>query len=231
MFHFKEFSVADDRCGMKVGVDGVLLGACAHHENPMNILDVGTGSGLIALMLAQKFPDANVHGIDLDPGAVEQARRNIQESNFTNEFKITQGNFLNQTTDLKYDLIVANLPYFNDGGHFKDTQRDLARSAKYLPAHSFLEKASKCLNTGGKIFIIYPFSENNKIKHNLTKHHLFLNKTIAIKGNSNSPPKRAVYEFSKTNTTGGSEQMVIEISRGNYTTAYQELTKDFYLNF
>src|SRR6056297_3070564 len=113
VFHFKQFSVHQDRCAMKVGTDGVLLGAWAGTNiQPRKILDVGTGTGLIALMMAQRFPDATIQGLEIEPEAAEQAQENVTRSPFAERVKIEHGDFFNWDTREQYDLIVSNPPFY-----------------------------------------------------------------------------------------------------------------------
>jgi tRNA1Val (adenine37-N6)-methyltransferase len=251
MFKFKQFSIEDSNCGMKIGVDGVLLGAWIQQKNVKNILDVGTGSGLIALMLAQKHPKASIQVVEIEKEASIQAIANFNASKFNNTFKVYQEDFLSCEFDLivgnsvdmrrssKFDLIVSNLPYFNDGGIFDDHKRNLARSAKYLPLQDFIIKAELLLKDNGSIYFIYPSVSLDQIIREVKNTKLSLVTVVDIKGNSAAEAKRCLIKLLKTPRTLNAktqldfqrESITIEESRGEYTAQYKELCKDFYLKF
>jgi len=236
---------------MKIGVDGVLLGSWIQQVNVENILDVGTGSGLIALMLAQKHPLANITAVEIEKEAALQAIDNFTSSKFTNRFNVLIENFLNcksdskadslidQLSKSKFDIIVANLPYFNDGGVFEDNKRDLARSAKHLPLQDFIIKAEQILSISGSIYFIYPSVNLDQVMSIVKECNLSLETVVDIKGNRNSEVKRCLIKLSMTPNNLSHEDRVnfqreiltIEESRGNYTKQYKELCKDFYLKF
>ncbi len=241
MFQFKQFSINDSNCGMKVGVDGVLLGAWISQSSASEILDVGTGSGLIALMMAQKFPKANIHGIEMEKEAVNQAQENFKASNFKNKFRLHHADFLNfdeqkknKKTAAQYDLIISNLPYFSgDEQHFSNHKRFLARSSANLPLKSFLAKSSELLSEKGSIYFVYPKSELSNVYIAVRASHLHIQGVLYIKGTEKSTVKRCLFKLKKepptTNCTF--KELTIEKARGHFTKQYKEFCKDFYLKF
>ncbi|MFT6716357.1 MAG: tRNA1Val (adenine37-N6)-methyltransferase [Saprospiraceae bacterium] len=244
MFQFKQFSISDSDCGMKIGVDGVLLGAWIQDESPANILDVGTGSGLIALMMAQKFPKAIIHAVEIESDAIKQASKNFINSPFDNQFITHEIDFLrvdkllsnDKNTAVKFDIIVANLPYFDDGGSFIDSKRDLARSSKHLPLETFFIRSIALLENQGSMYFIYPNNETDHIKELADQVGFQIDTIVQIQGNPDTTVKRCLYKASKwepsTNYRAPENQLlVIEIERGKYTKEYKELCKDFYLKF
>lgn len=235
MFRFKKFSVDDSDCGMKIGVDGVLLGAWIQHNFPKTILDVGTGSGLIALMLAQKFPEAAIHAVEIEAEAAAQAVNNFSASPFGNNFNVLEDDYLKaELAENSFDIIVSNLPYFSDGGIFDSHKRDKARSSKHLPLKHFVKKSANLLNDYGAMYFIYPSTDVKNIIELADQENLHVNTIINIQGNQNSKVKRCLFKLSKSyspNPERRIQHLVIEINRGEYTAAYKELCKDFYLKF
>ena len=171
-FQFKQFSISHDKCAHKVGTDGVLLGAWAGVENPKHILDVGSGSGLIALMLSQRFPNAQVTGIELDTPSAIQAKENADNSPFKGRVEIVKGDFLQFTFAEKFDLIVSNPPFFKGNTSTGKTERDRARHEEHLPQAEFLQKAISILSKQGMLALILPREEGSFFKHEAEKQGL-----------------------------------------------------------
>lgn len=240
MFRFKQFSVEDCDCGMKVGVDGVLLGAWIAHKNPVRILDVGTGSGLIALMLAQKYPKAKIDAVEIEESAARQAQKNFENNSFRNDFKVHENDFLDLEPDNfhpaqdKFDIIVSNLPYFKEGPKITDQKRDLARSARYLPLKQFLLKSKNMLATNGAIYLVYPSEIIQSLNSLNDEFNLHVDSVLSVRGNSNSDVKRCLLKITHNQLQqppASYEEIVIEKSRNVYTEQYKKLCQEFYLKF
>ena len=230
-FQFKQFTVNQDRCAMKVGTDGTLLGAWANApEGPCKILDIGTGTGLVALMMAQRFPESQVFGVDIDPEAVIQATQNAEASPFSDRIKISECDATKMTDKEEFDVIVCNPPYFIDSLTCPKDQRTLARHAVSLTYESLMQAAKKLLKNDGKISIVIPTENNDIIESAATFAGLFITRLCLIKTTPNKLPKRQLIEFSKQqNQKIDFKEEILEMIPNQRSVWYHELTKDFYI--
>ena len=230
-FTFKQFHVNHDQCAMKVGTDGILLGAWAALENAKNILDLGTGSGLIALMLAQRSaPDCQIYGVELDPAAAQQARENAAHSPWQSRVQIIEQDVAQfcQQTELKFDLIVANPPYFAQGVDCRDGQRNQARYTTTQTHADWLNWAENCLSEKGKISFILPFDAAKNLQKNTA---LYCAQSCFIITKQGKAPQRMLLRFSKQPCETEQSELIIYDENNQYSEAFVQLTKDFYLNF
>ncbi len=235
VFKFKEFEVTHEKSAMKIGTDGVLLGAWVHApacgtavENPKKILDIGTGTGLIALMLAQRFPNAQLKGIEIDKNASEEAKHNVSESKFGKRISVVQTSLQDFVSDEKFDLILSNPPFF-ELTHKETSARNKARQQSDLTFEELIFYAEKLLAKKGKLSIIIPFESVSYFTELASKFHLFPEKITHVKGNENAAFKRSLLLFSRDKSAVQTDELTIEISRNVYTEDYISLTKDFYL--
>jgi tRNA1Val (adenine37-N6)-methyltransferase len=234
-FVFKQFTIKQDKCAMKVGTDAVVLGAWIKPNGSKSILDVGTGTGIIALMLAQKS-QAQIEAIDIDESSFEQACQNISESPFATQIHVIHSSFQDfsdKHKDKKFDLIVTNPPYFEQSLKSSHEQRSYARHADYLPFEDLLTGVKKLLSNKGKFCLILPTLEAEKFRELAEKKGLFLSKLLRVKSKADKDhAKRYVMQFEFVPTEFSEETLIIEnTDRHNYTDAYKQLTKDYYLNF
>lgn len=234
-FVFKQFTIKQDKCAMKVGTDAVVLGAWIKPNGSKSILDIGTGTGIIALMLAQKT-DALIEAIDIDELSVEQAKQNVSESPFAGKIQVFHSSFQNFASiheNKKYDLIVTNPPYFEQSLKSTLEQRSYARHADYLPFEELLNGVKKILSPKGKFCLILPTLEAEKFRVLAEKKGFFLSKLLRVKSKADKEnAKRHVMQFEFIPTEFSEETLIIENSeRHDYTEAYKQLTKDYYLNF
>lgn len=213
---------------MKIGTDGVLLGAWAHVENPGNILDIGTGTGLIALMLAQRFPHAKLTGIEIDQNAFEEARFNVSTSKFRNRINVLHTSLQEFHSNEKYDLIVSNPPFF-ELTHKEISARNKARQQSDLTFEEMINYAEKLLSENGSFAVIIPFKSEIYFIDLASEFYLFPYKITRVKGNENLPFKRSLMLFSRNQSIVQTGELTIEISRNVYTEEYISLTKAFYL--
>lgn len=230
-FSFKQFTVFHDKCAMKVGTDGVLLGAWADIENAKTILDVGTGSGLMALMVAQRNPNASICAIDIDSNAVEQAKENVRNSVFSSRITVFQRSLQDFTavyTDT-FDAIICNPPFFENSLKSPDTQRTIARHDYSLPLDELLFSSKKLLSEEGRIALIVPCDKLSKIEAICETLSLFITRKTDVKPLPNNEPKRILLEISKVKKDFLEDEIVIETSRHCYSEEYVRLTKEFYL--
>jgi tRNA1Val (adenine37-N6)-methyltransferase len=213
---------------MKVGVDGVLLGAWADCRNIKNALDVGTGSGLIALMLAQRS-DAFIHAVDIDENACKQAEINFNNSPFYNRLSVEHRDFRNFTSSVQYDLIVSNPPYFADSLKSPDRNRTLARHNEYLPLDVLIKKCASLLSPQGKVAFILPFDRWESAQTSAIENRLFLRRKTLISSLQNNPPKRVLPEYSFIDQDTIENSFYIGKTKQTYSDEYRALTEDFYL--
>lgn len=229
-FHFKKFSIHQGQTAMKVGTDGVLLGAWAQAENPTKILDVGTGTGLIALMMAQRFPTAEITGIEIDKHAFNQSKENVDNSIFNQQVEIIQGDFLNFDTAFRFDLIVCNPPFYLNWHSAENESRSIARHGNPDQLISWIKKSQELLTENGVISLIIPMTYYDFLRENINK--LYINKICRVKPNSSKPAHRILVEMSRTKKTLLESEIEIEQNvRHHYSELYVKLCKDFYLNF
>ena len=230
-FQFKEFTVEQDKCAMKIGTDGVLLGAWAQVENEFSILDIGAGTGLIALMLAQRSTAELIDALEIDSPAFEQAVQNFENSPWGDRlfcYHASLQEFAEEIDDT-YELIVSNPPFFTDNFPSENKERALARFEDALPFSHLVKAVAKLLDPKGKFAVVVPYKEEESFVALAQKNGLFLNKSCRVKGTETSPIKRSLLQFSFTEQTPIFESLVIEIERHVYTKEYTALTKDFYL--
>lgn len=213
---------------MKIGTDGVLLGAWVNAENPKKILDIGTGTGLILLMLAQRFSQAKLTGIEIDENAFLEAQFNVSESIFKERCIVIHSSLQEFQSDEKFDLIVSNPPFF-ELTHKEISSRNTARQHSDLTFEQLLFHAEKLLNLDGKLAVIIPFESEEKFIKIAKNLKLFPQKITHVKGNENAQFKRSLMMFSRKNSEVEIDELVIEMSRNVYTQDYISLTKDFYL--
>ena len=227
-FRFKQFTVYHDLCTMKVGVDGVILGAWSDYRNIKYALDVGTGSGLIALMLAQRSK-ANIHAIDIDENACKQAEINFNNSSFQDRLNIEHIAFQEFSSSLKYDLIVSNPPYFSRSLKSPDKNRNIARHNDSLPLEDFFKKSASILNSHGKIALIIPFDQFGETNSLALENKLFLVRKTLVSSIQNQPPKRVLMEYSLIDKTVKEDDFYIGKTKQTYSNEYKALTEVFYL--
>lgn len=220
---------------MKVGTDGVLLGAWAPIEhNPYSILDIGAGTGLIALMLAQRSFAEQIDALEIDEEAYEQATDNFENSPWNDRlfcFHAGLDEFVEEPED-EYDLIVSNPPFYSEDYKTDNEQRDLARFADAMPFEDLIEAADLLLSENGVFAVIIPFKEEEKFITLADEFELYPLKITRVKGTPTTEIKRSLLAFSRKETAHILiDELIIEISRHQYTPEYIELTKDFYLKF
>lgn len=233
-FKFKEFTVAQDRCAMKIGTDGVLLGAWTSLENnPFSILDIGAGTGILALMMAQRSHAELIDALEIDEDAYEQAVENFENSNWGDRlfcYHSAFDEFVEEMKDEeKYDLIISNPPFYSAEYQSENKERNQARFAEALPFNELLEGVSILLAEDGNFNAIIPSSEENQFIELAQNFNLYPNRITRVKGNKDSGIKRSLLSFQFGNCTPAIDELIIEISRHNYTEEYKNLVSPFYL--
>jgi len=233
LFQFKQFAVNQDQCAMKIGTDGVLLGSWTPIENnPNTILDIGTGTGIIALMLAQRSDAQQIDALEIDENAYEQAVDNFENSPWSDRlfcFHAGLDEFIEEPED-EYDLIISNPPFYTDDFRSENEQRDLARFQEAMPFEDLVEAAALLLSETGIFSVIIPFKEEEKFIALANEYDLFPIKITRVKGTPTTEIKRSLLAFRKYELPVLlADELVIETSRHQYTAEYIALTHDFYL--
>lgn len=231
-FRFKQFSIKQTQSAMKVGTDSVLLGAWTPCLQPKKILDIGAGTGILSLMMAQRT-NAKIEAIEIDKDTFEECSYNFEQSLWKDRLTCYHSDikhFKNENT--KYDLIISNPPFFTENTFSNQEKRNLARFTQSLSFESLLGCVNNLLCENGIFSVVIPFQKEIIFTQIAQKNNLFPQKITRVKGSINSEIKRSLLIFSKKQTQNiPLDEISIEISRHNYTDEYQELTKDFYLNF
>ena len=233
-FTFKKFHITDNHTAMKVGTDGVLLGAWA--KGGLKVLDIGTGTGLIALMMAQRFPTAQIDAIEIDKGALKDARFNVSQSPFNNRINIINSPLqdykpCNETQEEGiYDAIVCNPPYFINSLKNPLQQRTTARHTDSLSHQELIYHSKRLLKPNGSLSIIIPSNNKDILEAEAIFNGLSILKITNIKTKSSKPAKRCLIEFGKDATTECKiEEQVLNDDMGARTMWYKNLTQAFYI--
>jgi tRNA1Val (adenine37-N6)-methyltransferase len=232
-FVFKQFKIIQDKCAMKVGTDAVLLGSWVNTSNANSILDIGTGTGIIALMLAQRS-NAEIDAIDIDSNAAIQASENVYACKWKEHIHVHHISLQQYAlqTDKKFDLIVSNPPFFIDSSKALEESRSNARHTDQLPYDDLLKGVLKLLNPTGKFYVILPTKESEQFRDLAEENKLFLTKLTRVITRTDKPEKRWLMRFEFTRKSFSEDSITIEEDeRHSYTEAYKDLTKDYYLAF
>jgi tRNA1Val (adenine37-N6)-methyltransferase len=232
IFNFKQFTIQQDRCAMKVGTDSVLLGAWTPVENnPFSVLDIGAGTGILSLMLAQRSNAEQIDALEIDEEAYEQCVDNFENSPWDDRlfcFHAGLDEFVDDPED-EYDLIISNPPFYTDEYKSGNVSRDLARFEDALPFKDIIEAANLLLSENGIFSVIIPFKEEQKFIE-LAKHfELYSFKMTRVKGTPTTEIKRSLIAFSRIEKEIFIDELIIETARHQFTEDYIALTKDFYL--
>ncbi len=233
-FVFKQFKILQDKCAMKVGTDAVLLGSWVNASNAEAILDIGTGTGIIALMLAQKST-AVIDAIDIDKNAFMQAAENAAECRWKNRINTYHVSLQQYSSGCSrcYDLIVSNPPYFVDSSKALEESRTNARHTDQLPFVDLLNGVLNLLKESGKFYVILPTKESQQFRELAEEQKLFLTKLTRVITRTDRPEKRLLmkFEFNCPKTIDEDCIIIEKDERHSYTDEYKELTKDYYLGF
>lgn len=231
-FRFKQFTVFHDRCAMKVGTDGVLLGAWANITSAEAILDIGTGTGLVALMLAQRSP-ALIDAVEIDAAAWSQARENVLRSPWSDRIQVYHSSLQDYVVSCprRYDLIVSNPPFFAKAYKAAELSRTLARHSDFLQPLDLLQGAQKLLTEQGKLVLIYPTEEAEIFVEKAELLGFYLQQKLSVKPKSKGVIKRILLELGQQKQPVQETQIALESARHIYTPEFIDLIKDFYLKY
>jgi tRNA1Val (adenine37-N6)-methyltransferase len=231
-FQFKQFSVAQDRCAMKVGTDAVLLGAWSALDHmPNTILDIGSGTGILALIMAQRSTAELIDALEIDADAYEQCVYNFETSDWGDRlfcYHASLDEFVDEIEDT-YDLIISNPPFYTDHFKSRNEARNKARFEDALPFEELLTSVSKLLSVTGQLNVIIPFSEEINFISLAKNVDLYPIRILRVRGQEESPVKRSLISFTFQENKIEVSELTIEITRHHYTHDYINLTKDFYL--
>ena len=231
-FQFKQFSVAQDRCEMKVGTDAVLLGAWSALDHmPNTILDIGSGTGILALIMAQRSTAELIDALEIDADAYEQCVYNFETSDWGDRlfcYHASLDEFVGEIEDT-YDLIISNPPFYTDHFKSRNEARNKARFEDALPFEELLTSVSKLLSVTGQLNVIIPFSEEINFISLAKNVDLYPIRILRVRGQEESPVKRSLISFTFQENKIEVSELTIEITRHHYTNDYINLTKDFYL--
>lgn len=232
-FQFKQFKIEQDKCAMKIGTDGVLLGAWASLENqPFSILDIGAGTGVIALMLAQRSFSELIDALEIEENAYEQCVDNFENSDWGDRlfcYHAALDEFAEEMEGETYDLIISNPPFYDENFTSTEENRNLARFTEALPFEDLVKYSAQLLAEKGKFCTIIPHKNEEEFIQLASKEKLFPQKITRVRGHKNSPIKRSLLQFGFEQTTLETSELIIEIERHIYTEDYKNLVKDFYL--
>ncbi len=229
VFNFKQFVVHQTNRVMKVGTDGILLGAWASHRQNDRILDIGTGTGLLALMMAQKYAHASIVGLDIDVDACSLAKSNFELSNWSDRLKVEESSVQDYVgLHSGFDLIISNPPFFNRKDLFDQSARQGMRNSVKMPHGELLRAIANLMNPGGAFCLILPHVEGLRFMEVAAMYSLFPTNILAVKPKDNKPAKRLLIKLQKDQLGINEELMILHHHDESNTKAYELLTKDFY---
>jgi len=231
IFKFKQFEIDQSGCAMKVNTDGVLLAATVSHPSPGYILDIGTGTGVIALMMAQRFPDALIEAVEIDEQAAKTAGNNFKNSVFSARLSINHTAIEQYNNTRKFDLIVSNPPFFVNDLKSDELRKGIARHAGEDFFEMLVKKSASLLTDVGKLWLILPVKQANSVIKMAHTHHLFLCERIHIHSDATKPTFRQMICLGRENIQPVESDFYIYESFQQYTQAYRLLLKDFFLAF
>ncbi len=230
IFNFKQFSIDQSNCAMKVNTDGVLLAALCESKSPSKILDIGTGTGLIALMLAQRFADARIDAVEIDQAAAATAAKNFKNSTFSSRLNLISSSIADyfRNSGSTYDLIVSNPPFFINDLRSENPKKELARHTDITFFETILNKSESALSMEGSLYLILPVDTGLLIKSMVSNmKNLKLQEELFIRSFSDSIAHRSIMKFGFGTSEPGLHDFVIYEDRGVYSEGYRELLKDF----
>lgn len=231
VFRFKQFEVDQAGCAMKINTDGVILGALAAHPDPVNMLDIGTGTGVIALMMAQRFPSAHVNAVEIDESAALAAAKNCLNSAFADRMSVAYSSFEDFTTTLKYSMIVSNPPYFVNDLKNPEKRKEIARHADEDFFNLLLKKAAGMLTEDGLLWLILPVKQAASVVVSAVLQKLFPSKIVHVYSDRTKASFRQIICLGFSDRPPLEEHLYIYEGQNLYTDQYKYLLRDFLLAF
>lgn len=230
VFKFKQFDVQQRDSAMKVGTDAMVLGALINVQGKDNGLDIGAGTGVLSLMVAQNNSLINITAVELDEPSFEECALNFQQSVWKDRLRVVNADFINFDSSDKYDLIFSNPPYYQTKLPGKDKRLSAAKHEASLPMRSIVTGSRRLLSEKGEIWLIVPFADHERWVDEFNANDLWCNRLISISGKIGEKPNRAVLSFSFKNIQYLNNKLAVRDVEGNYTDEYKKLTKDFHFN-
>ena len=227
-FHFKKFSIRQSDSAMKVGTDSMLLGSIINCSNKKCALDVGAGTGVLSLMVAQKNNNIRIDAVEIDKLSMKECALNFHASDWSERLEVYHTDFLEFKSNQKYDLVFSNPPFYKSTLVTTDHRKATAKHEQSLPIHLFLQKVNSILTPDGALWIIIPFMDRRSWETNAAQNGLFVNRETHILGKKNNVPNRVILKLKKEKRNVVSEKHVIRNENGTYTEEYIELTKEFH---
>jgi tRNA1Val (adenine37-N6)-methyltransferase len=226
IFYFKQFAIHQNLNPQKVGTDSMLLGAWSNGKYNQ-ILDIGTGTGILALMLAQKNPNSKIVAIEPDLISLEEAQTNFSESPFSNQILGVHSSLQDYKSEFKFNLIISNPPYFENSTLSENNSKNKARHTLDLPINDLYKHATALLSEDGLLNLIFPYDLEEIHFSSAQKHNLFPTKILRTK-KENGEFKRTLVSYSFKNKIAEVSEMIVKYSDNSYSKEYIEMTKDFY---
>lgn len=226
-FHFKKFSIRQSNSALKVGTDAMILGALVEGKGKRLALDIGTGTGVLALMLTQKEPSLTVHAIEKEESSATDAEFNFHESHFSERLKLMKADFIDFPFSENYDLIVSNPPFYEDALLSESRSTNTAKHVADLTADVLLEKSANLMTQDASLWIIWTYEKSPDLIEKALRKKLYLKTEICIYGKP-QVPVRKVMEFTKNSVQSVLKHLTIRDASGNYTEEYKKLTIDFH---
>lgn len=231
MFTLKQFSVSQENTAMKVCTDSCLFGAIVHSENPASALDIGTGTGLLSLMLAQKYPNLFIDAVEIDQNALIDAEKNILESPFKERISLIHSAIQAYNTDKKYDLIVSNPPFYVNQLKSPKLSTNYARHSEAINNNELMNAINKLLKPTGSLWLMLPPTQMQSIEKEASKYSLYSQARYFIKPNLAKPVFRVITEYKFTLPKNVYEQEILIYENNNYSPIFAQFLRDYYLIF
>ena len=231
IFKFKQFEVDQTGCAMRINTDGVLVAAMANHNRPGKILDIGAGTGVIAMMLAQRFTEADVYAVEIDLQAAETAEKNFKNSVFSSRLHLDHVAIEDYQSSEKFDLIVSNPPFFVNDLKNEELRKGMARHASDNFFSLLVEKSNQLLDARGSLWLILPLKQAEEVIVEAMKYQMKLKTRISICSDRDKLPFRQIICLGREDDLLHESDFYIYESRGKHTLEYQKLLKDFFLAF
>ena len=230
-FQFKQFAVEQAHCAMKVNTDGVLLGAWANASEARRILDIGTGTGVIALMMAQQYSAALIDAIDIDAGAAEQAKTNVEGSAWNDRLCVYHSALQDFKPEYNYDFIISNPPYFVNDLKPADARKTVAKHSIDLSYDELLTNVHRLLSETGTFAVVIPYFNKVLFLEKAAGFGLFVSSALRVQAREDKVPYLALLQLERRKGEELEEELVIQTLSGEYTAEYKALTQAFYLKF
>ncbi|MBL1280955.1 MAG: methyltransferase [Fluviicola sp.] len=228
MFHFKQFSIKQADSAMKVGTDAMILGAVIDCSNKTRCLDIGAGTGVLSLMMAQQNSDIKIDAVEIDELSAKECQDNFQNSPWFERLIVNQLDFLDYSSEKKYDLIFSNPPYYSTTNLNEDVRKAQARHVESLPVREMILKIKTLLTVDGEFWVIFPHSEKTKWFLNAESTGLRVKTAISIRGKAEKEANRVILCFNRSAIQTEEKEFVVRNVDNSYTKEYIELTNEFH---